>query len=135
MQYISANAVGDDCQFVRTYSPFSITVDNIDQIVMLSGNNTLGYSKNARTLRSCRAHFVVPTTTTDNAPTMTRYAINFSDNESTGITTTNYTNYTNSDERKYKESIYEAKHASSHAETSYTAPGRQQKRSVAQRQR
>ena len=100
--------LGDDCQFVGQYSPFLIsdgrddgdgnaTVNNIDQIVMLSSNNTLGYSKNPRTLRSCRAHFLVPTTTS-NAPAMARYAINFGDDESTGITTTNYTNYTNSDE-------------------------------------
>ena len=92
-----SNALGDDCQFVGQYSPFSITDGNINEIVMLSANNTLGYSKNPRTLRSCRAHFLVPTTTS-NAPAMARYAINFGDDESTGITTTNYTNYTNSDE-------------------------------------
>ena len=92
-----SNALGDDCQFVGQYSPFSITDGNINEIVMLSANNTLGYSKNPRTLRSCRAHFLVPTTTS-NAHAMARYAINFGDDESTGITTTNYTNYTNSDE-------------------------------------
>lgn len=56
------NAFGDDGQFVGTYSPFSITDANIDKIVMLSGDNMLGYSQNPRTLRSCRVHFMIPTT-------------------------------------------------------------------------
>ncbi len=57
-----SNAFGADGQFEGTYSPFSITDENRDEIVMLSGNNTLGYSQNPRTLRSCRAHFMIPTT-------------------------------------------------------------------------
>ncbi len=56
------NASGDDGQFVGTYSPFSIIDANIDKIVMLSGDNMLGYSQNPRTLRSCRVHFMIPTT-------------------------------------------------------------------------
>lgn len=57
------NYFGNKGQFVGTYSPFTIDESNIDEIVLLSGDNTLGYSKNTRTLRSCRAHFMIPTTT------------------------------------------------------------------------
>lgn len=56
-----SNAFGDPGQFVGTYSPFSINVGDINEIILLSGSNTLGYSQSTRTLRSCRAHFVIPT--------------------------------------------------------------------------
>ena len=79
------NALGDDCLFVGSYSPFSITDANIDEIIYLGANNTLGYATAARTLRSCRTHFVVPKTSTSGARAMTRSIVNFGDENTTGI--------------------------------------------------
>ena len=80
-----SNALGDDCLFVGSYSPFSITDANIDEIIYLGANNTLGYATAARTLRSCRTHFVVPKTSTSGARAMTRSIVNFGDENTTGI--------------------------------------------------
>ena len=79
-----SNAFGDDGSFVGTYSPFSITEENIDNIVMLSGDNKLGYSNKTRTLRSFRAHFEIPTTTAG-VRAMSGFSIDFGDGEVTGI--------------------------------------------------
>ena len=78
-----SNAFGDSGQFVGTYSPFSIDNGNKDKIVLLSGNNTLGYSQSTRTLRSCRAHFMIPTSAGIRA--MTDFDIDFDDEEVTAI--------------------------------------------------
>ncbi len=88
-------AVGNNCQFVGQYAPFSITEGNRYEILMLGSGSKLGYST-PRTLRCFRAHFVVPTTT--GAPAMTSYAIDF-DGETTGVIST--TDFTNSDNRWY----------------------------------
>jgi hypothetical protein len=79
------------CQFVGTYSPFSIgdtskgTYDgDINEIILLSGNNTLGYSQSTRTLRSCRAHFLIPTTSSG-IRAMVDFDIDFDDEEVTAI--------------------------------------------------
>ena len=66
--------------FVGQYSPFSITADNIDEIILLSTGNRLGYSKNERTLRSFRAHFEVPT-----SGGVREFVLNFDDENTTGI--------------------------------------------------
>ncbi|MCR5044096.1 MAG: hypothetical protein K6A93_08190 [Bacteroidaceae bacterium] len=81
------NAFGASGQFVGTYSPFSIDAGNIDKIVLLSGDNTLGYSKNPRTLRSCRAHFMIPTSSSIRA--MMDFDIDFDGGESTGVAALN----------------------------------------------
>lgn len=55
-------------KFVGQYSPFEIVESgasgshqgNRNEIILLSGNNKLGYSQSPRTLRSCRAHFWIP---------------------------------------------------------------------------
>ena len=91
-----SNAVGNNCQFVGQYAPFSITEGNRYEILMLGSGSKLGYSHNDRMLRCFRAHFVVPTTT--GAPAMTSYAIDF-DGETTGVIST--TDFTNSDNRWY----------------------------------
>ena len=78
-----SNAFGDPGQFVGTYSPFSINDGNIDKIVLLSGNNTLGYSQSTRTLRSCRAHFMIPTSAGIRA--MMDFDIDFDAEEVTAI--------------------------------------------------
>lgn len=82
----------DDCvTFEGTYSPFSIgdtskgTYDgDINEIILLSGNNTLGYSQSTRTLRSCRAHFMIPTTSSG-IRAMMDFDIDFDDEEVTAI--------------------------------------------------
>lgn len=82
-----SNAFGALGQFVGTYSPFSIDAGNIGKIILLSGNNTLGYSQNPRTLRSCRAHFMIPTSSSIRA--MMDFDIDFEGGESTGIAALN----------------------------------------------
>lgn len=83
-----SNAFEGDGQFVGTYSPFGITSDNIDKIVLLSDANTLGYSKNPRTLRSCRAHFMIPTSSSG-IRAMMDFDIDFNGGESTGVAALN----------------------------------------------
>lgn len=58
----------EKCQFLGQYSPFSIVESgaigdnqgNLNEIVMLGSGSKLGYSKNARTLKTFRCHFYVP---------------------------------------------------------------------------
>ena len=45
--------------FVGNYDPFVIDDSNIDEIIYLGSNNTIGYASAPRTLRAFRAHFVV----------------------------------------------------------------------------
>ena len=82
-----SNALGDDCQFVGQFSPFAINDDNKDEVIMISTGNRLGYSNVARTLRSFRCHFLVPTTSASGVRAMSRFAINFGNGETTGIVT------------------------------------------------
>lgn len=49
------------CTFQGSYDPFVIDYSNIDEIIYLGSNNTIGYASAPRTLRAFRAHFVVPT--------------------------------------------------------------------------
>lgn len=83
-----SNAFGADGQFIGTYSPFSIDDGNIDEIVLLSDANKLGYSKNPRTLRSCRAHFIIPTPPSG-IRAMVDFDIDFNGGESTGVAALN----------------------------------------------
>ena len=82
-------------KFVGQYSPFDITAGNINEILYVASGNKVGYSASTRTLKSCRAHFWVK----PNGEAAAARAINidWGDGEQTGITTTNYTNLTNSD--------------------------------------
>lgn len=88
-----SNAFGNQGEFVGTYSPFSIDAGNIDKIVLLSDANTLGYSKNPRTLRSCRAHFFIPTPPSG-IRAMMDFDIDFDGGESTRITNMDSTDET-----------------------------------------
>lgn len=69
--------------FVGSYDPFAITDGNIDEIIYLGSNNTIGYASEPRTLRPFRAHFEVPTGS--GARAMTRTVVNFGDGETTGL--------------------------------------------------
>ena len=66
--------------FVGQYSPFRITAGNIDEIILLSTGNRLGYSQNPRTLHSFRAHFEIPT-----SGGVREFVLNFDDENTTGI--------------------------------------------------
>ena len=66
---VTVKNVHNDCEneitgelqvgFIGTYSPFEITAENIGEVLYIGSENKMGYSKKTRTLRSCRAHFVV----------------------------------------------------------------------------
>ena len=79
-----SNAYGPNCKFVGQFSPFTIDADNKDKIIMLGSGNKLGYSQNARTLRTFRAHFEVPTTSSGSALARA-FMMNFGGVETTGI--------------------------------------------------
>ena len=70
-------------KFVGQYSPFDITDDNINEILYVASGNKIGYSKNARTLKSCRAHFWVKPNGT--AQAVRAINIGWGDGEATGI--------------------------------------------------
>ena len=69
-------------KFVGQYSPFAITNDNINEILFVGTGNKIGYSKNARTLKSCRAHFWVQPHGGAGARSIN---IDFGEGETTGI--------------------------------------------------
>ena len=73
----SNNKGTGDCEFVGQFSPFAITNENINEIIFLGSGNRLGYSQNARSLNSFRAHFRVPSA--DGEPAMSRGIIDFGD--------------------------------------------------------
>ena len=70
----------DGGMFVGNYSPFAIDEENINEIAYLGAGNTLGYADAPRTLRSCRAHFELPTV--NGARAMTRSIIYFGEETS-----------------------------------------------------
>ena len=75
-------------KFVGEYSPFDITADNIHEILYVASGNKIGYSKSARTLKSCRAHFWVK----PNSPAQAgarAINIDWGDGEATSITLVN----------------------------------------------
>ncbi len=82
-------------KFVGQYSPFDITNENKNEILYVASGNKIGYSSKTRTLKCFRAHFWVQPNGTQQAARMIN--IDFGEGETTQITTTNYTNDTNSD--------------------------------------
>ena len=78
----------NNVSFVGQYSPFNIVESgatgdnegNIDEIILLSANNKLGYSKNPRTLHALRCHFK-----TYSYEKARSYEIDFGEGETTGI--------------------------------------------------
>ena len=66
------------CRFEGTFAPFSITQENINEIIYLSTDNQLGYAAEPRTLHAFRAHFVAPVNA-DGTRSMTRGIINYGD--------------------------------------------------------
>ena len=70
-------------RFVGQYSPFTIDNDNIDEIILLSTGNKLGYANSTRTLHSFRCHFEVPTN--GGGQQARSFMLDFGDGEQTGI--------------------------------------------------
>jgi hypothetical protein len=78
----------NNVSFVGQYSPFNIVKSgatgdnegNIDEIILLSAKNQLGYSKNPRTLHALRCHFK-----TYSYEKARSYEIDFGEGETTGI--------------------------------------------------
>ena len=71
---------GTNVTFVGQYSPFTINNSNKNTIIFLSSNNQLGYSKNARELKTFRCHFVVP-----ESVTASEFIFNDGEDMTTGI--------------------------------------------------
>jgi hypothetical protein len=71
------------------FSPVSIDEDNIDEILLLSADNKMGYSQEPRMLHSFRAHVEITAESDGGAEfrsrAVTRSIINFGDGETTGI--------------------------------------------------
>ena len=78
----------NNVSFVGQYSPFNIVESgatgdnegNINEIILLSANNQLGYSKNPRTLHALRCHFK-----TYSYEKARSFEIDFGEGETTGI--------------------------------------------------
>ncbi len=67
-----------DCKFEGTFSPFNITDANLNEVIYLSDDNTLGYAAAPRMLHSCHAHIIAPANA-DGTRSMTRGIINYGD--------------------------------------------------------
>ena len=90
--------------FVGSFSPVSLTA-NDKTVLYLGAGNKLYYPTKNRTMGSCRAVFRLHNGLTVGNPTagarVTSFVMNLGDDETTGITTTNYANYTNKTDAWY----------------------------------
>ena len=103
---ISSTAAGSvlskdkNVRFLGTYSPVVIYSDAHDNLYLGAANTLYWPSTEGYTMGSCRAYFHVDVN--GGAAAVRQFVLNFGDNsEETGITTTNYTNFTNSDDAWY----------------------------------
>ena len=82
-------------RFKGTYSPVNFTAS--DQSILFLGvknnKNTLYYPQSGAGIKAFRAYFQL-----NNGQQASAFNLNFDDDDATGIITTNYTNFTNSDE-------------------------------------
>jgi hypothetical protein len=69
---------------VGCYSPVSVTADD-KSLLFLSDANTLYYSTVDRDIHSCRAYFSVPYIKEYAGAKVRTFALNFDDEETTGI--------------------------------------------------
>ena len=89
-------------RFVGTYAPLSFSAEN-KSILMMGAANTLYYPLAGASIGAQRAYFLIGDDATEPAAApaparLTAFNIDFGDDEATGIiSTTNYTNDTNSD--------------------------------------
>ena len=90
--------VTTDCvDFVGNYTPVTLNANDRTKLYLGSAN-TLYYPSSDVTIGFCRAHFVLKNISVGN---VTKAIMFFGDDEATKITTTNFTNGTNSDNRWY----------------------------------
>ena len=68
--------------FVGQFSPFDINSSNIDEIILMTSGNKLGYSQNPRTLKCFRAHFYVPA---NGGAAARSFVVDFGEGETTRI--------------------------------------------------
>ena len=73
-----------EVQMVGCYSPVSVDA-NDKSILFLGDNNTLYYSTENRSIRSCRAYFSVPYINQTPGAKARAFVLNFDDEEATGI--------------------------------------------------
>ena len=83
--------------FVGNYTPVTLNANDRTKLYLGSAN-TLYYPSSDVTIGPCRAHFVLKGLTVGD---VTKAIMFFGDDEATKITTTNFTNGTNSDNRWY----------------------------------
>jgi hypothetical protein len=102
MKGLNKIKISDIINFQGTYA--STTYDAEDRsILFLGADNTLYYPEAGATIGACRAYFQLTGGLTcgepNNPNSIRAFNLNFGDDgeEDTGITTTNFTNYTNSD--------------------------------------
>ena len=73
-----------EVQMKGCYSPVSVVADD-KSILFMGGDNTLYYSAENRSIRSCRAYFSVPYINQTPGAKARAYVLNFDDEEATGI--------------------------------------------------
>lgn len=83
-----------EVQMVGCYSPVPVEADD-KSTLFLGEANTLYYSTIDNNIRSCRAYFSVPYIKGHAGATARAFHLDFGDGEAQGITTTDYTDYTN----------------------------------------
>ena len=91
----TADVTTDEVIFRSIFSPYTVSGEN-RSLLYLGADNTLYYPSDAMTIGSCRAYFQLQGGLTAGDPAtpnaISAFKLNFGDDESTGITTTNYTN-------------------------------------------
>ena len=73
-----------EVQMKGCYSPVSVVADD-KSILFMGGDNTLYYSAENRSIRSCRAYFSVPYINQTPGAKARAFVLNFDDEEATGI--------------------------------------------------
>jgi len=83
---MTATSTDGTVKFVGQWSPFSITNDNLNNVILLGANSKLGFSKTPRNLSCFRAHFEV-----NDGAAACKFVLNFGDEgETTGIMSVEY---------------------------------------------
>ena len=106
VEFAIANST-DKCQFVGQFSPFSIVESgatgsdqgNLNEIILMSTGNRIGYSQNPRTLKCFRCHFYVPASGGQNEARS--FVLDFGEGETTALT------LVNSEKRTVNSDIYD----------------------------
>ena len=89
----TADVTTDEVIFRSIFSPYTVSGEN-RSLLYLGADNTLYYPSDAMTIGAFRAYFELGDgiTAGDLANGIRAFSLNFGEGESTGITTTNYTN-------------------------------------------